>query len=171
MKQLIGVLAMLMFINNVKAQEGKRAVLHFSDLKQFEGAWSGDLCYKDYQSGKMQRIQASIKIKWQTGRTWIVEYDYPREPGHKSTDVYTLNTHGDSLSNTRIIEKKRLHPGGISFTTESKGKDGNDDQQALFHYIWRMEGDSLQIAKMVRYAHTDTFFLRNTYLLKLVKGR
>ncbi len=168
-----GLLPFLLTITTcpVHAQGSNRTVVQPGDLEKMEGAWLGFLFYKDYQSGQMQRIHASINVSRSaatTGNVWQLEYDYPREPGHKSTSTYILNKTGDSLGDAHVIERKTLPGGGISFTTESKGKDGNQQRAAVFHHIWTVQGDSLLITKMVRYENEDSFIMRNTYRLKTV---
>ncbi|MFT3825324.1 MAG: hypothetical protein QM731_15510 [Chitinophagaceae bacterium] len=169
MKQLIAVILVSSIVSKAQVHIEGKARVQPSDMKKLEGSWLGFLFYKDYQSGEMQRIHSSVNAKQLSANTWILEYDYPREPGHKSTSSYVLSPAGDSLNGMLVIERKALPGGGITFTTESKGKDGNQGFEALFHHVWTVQGDSLLITKLVKYENEDTFFIRNTYRLGAVR--
>lgn len=134
-------------------------------LKVYDGNWEGSLTYLDYGDDKTLvtlplRVEANYSEKG-------VEFKYFfTEPGgriEKRTDRFRIkkksiyyNGNWDVVS----FEAKSLEE--WTLTLESEGKDNN--QKASFRKVVEVSTSKITIEKMVRYAGTEEYFVRNNYL-------
>ena len=136
-----------------------------SDLTALKGEWKGQLSYLDYSSSKQETIKASLTVKELSDGKVELNFNYPNEPSYKSKEVYSIRQNGTYISDMKVIERSALADGGFRIVLEEKGKDGNQNLPATFHHIIELKGNSISLAKQVKFDGGGEFFERNRYTL------
>jgi hypothetical protein len=140
------------------------AVMIPGDVDRMTGAaWTGNLSYKDYQSGQVTMIASTLMVKVVDGaaHTWTFAYGYPKEPKANSSRSVTLSPDGTTFDGEKVIERSSLPGGAVKVVTEKAGRD--NDKDATFRLTYLIADKSFSIKKEVRYQGTAEFFQRNEY--------
>jgi hypothetical protein len=136
-----------------------------ADLAAMKGNWKGQLSYLDYSSNKQESIKASLTVNQLSDGKVELNFNYPNEPDYKSKEVYTIRQNGTYISDMKVIERSALADGGYRIVLEEKGKDGNQNLPATFHHIIELKGNTISLAKQVKFDGGGEFFERNRYTL------
>lgn len=158
MKKILSLIAVacITFVTNAQT------VLN-ADFAGLKGDWKGQLTYLDYSSNKQETIKAALTVQ-QLGEGKIeLNFDYPNEPGYKSKEVYTIRQNGTYIGDMKVIERTALSDGGFRIVLEEKGKDGNEHKPATFHHIIELKGNTVSLAKQVKFEGGGEYFERNRY--------
>ena len=143
---------------------GQKPSVKPEDLSPLLGApWMGTLTYRDYRSNKEVSIPSNLKVTQsaEQKRTWIFEYEYPKEPNANSKETVAISDDGASIDDEKVVERESLENGVLRLVTERRGKD--NDQDAVIHHTYLISKSSFSITKEVRTEGSTTFFERNRY--------
>jgi hypothetical protein len=134
------------------------------DLQLLIGSWKGSLTYLDYNSGKPYTMPANIDVEQlQGGNQFVVVYTYPDEPKANSKDTFLISDNGKSFNGAPITKKQQLKKGGLIFTTELNGQDGNDNKKAILKHIYTIQKNIFINRKEVKFTNGKKWTLRNEY--------
>jgi hypothetical protein len=156
MKVLFSLLTLACFIIG----QGQDAFVQLSDLEILDNTkWTGQLTYKDYQSGEWTPIDATmqISIKGNIIKT-VIQYSY--EPHKNRTSKVKLKNGGTYYGNERVVSNEVLN-GFRIIKTMFKEKDNN--RAATLFITHKFNKNSYSITKDVLYDDSSKSITRNRY--------
>lgn len=164
------MLLMIAFLSSSSfIQQPNEPIITASELKLLNGKWKGTLTYRDYTSGKSETIHVIVngsrKGNKQSDRSWSLQFAYPQEPGHETTDELTVSADGRMINEATLTEKTKLPDGTLRVVLESSGKDGNDHKPCTIKKVIVLSEKNLTITKLVRFDGETDFLERNQYNL------
>ena len=134
------------------------------DFKRLEGAWQGSLTYLDYSSGKPYTMPANVEIR-RIGNT--AEYSwkniYPDEPRANSADTVVISSDGRYVDDEFVVSNEKLADGSWQIVTEARGRDGNDNKEALIRHTYRISKNNFKVRKDVQFAGEQNWIMRHEY--------
>ncbi|MCA0153912.1 hypothetical protein [Winogradskyella vincentii] len=122
-------------------------------------SWEGQLTYKDYQSGKLSTIDATMQMKIKNDRI-ITNIQYTYEPNKNNSSSVKLKKDGAYYGNEKVISNSKIDDERI-FVTYYEGKDNG--RKADIFITHKFDDDNLKIVKEVQYKNDENRFVRNTY--------
>ena len=127
------------------------------------GPWMGTLTYRDYSSNKEVSIPSNLTVtrSIEQNRTWIFEYEYPKEPKANSKESVVISEDGTSIDDEKLVARETLASGVLRLVTERRGKD--NDENALIRHIYLISESRFLVTKEVRPENSTTFLERNRY--------
>lgn len=136
----------------------------WKDCKPLNGKWTGTLTYLDYSSGKPYTMPAEMDIH-RIGKTnaFLLKVNYPNEPSANGNDTLILTKNGTFINAEKIIAKKKKENGILEIITEERGKDGNDDQPAIFRHTYLIGKLVFNKKKEVQFENTSKWITRHEY--------
>lgn len=136
-------------------------------LKVYDGEWEGSLTYLNYGDDKTL-VTLPLKVEADYSEKGVEFKYFFTEPGgriEKRTDRFRIkkkNIYYNGNWEVVSFEAKSLEEWTLSL--ESEGKDNN--QKASFKKIINVSPSKITIKKMVKYAGTEEYFVRNSYLFE-----
>lgn len=121
--------------------------------------WEGKLTYKDYQSGELSTVDATMQMKIKKDRI-ITNIQYTYEPSKNNSSSVKLKKGGTYYGNEKLISNA-LKNNQRTFVTYYEGKDNG--RKADIYITHTFSKDVLKIIKEVQYKNDDNRFVRNTY--------
>lgn len=162
MRQILLILLAFTWISIGNAQEP----LKLTDFEILNNtSWEGQLTYKDYQSGKMTPVDATMQIKIKNDRI-ITNVQYTYEPNKNNSSSVKLKKGGTYYGNEKLISNT-INNNVRTFVTYYEGKDGG--KKADIYITHQFSKDHLKITKEVQYKNETTRFVRNTYKFKKIQ--
>ena len=153
---LIGVIALLSFTH-------QNPTIKASELKPWLGNWKGTLSYKDFTSGNVVTINASIKLGPIVDHNKIaVAEKYPEEPTRGGIDTLRFSDDGNYISDIKLVSKKKTGD-NFQFVLETEGEDAG--QKAEIRITYSFSKSRFTRKKEVRHRGETDYFLRNDYKL------
>lgn len=135
-----------------------------NELTMLVGSWKGSLTYLDYSSGKPYTMPADLVIsKIEAKDQYSFSHLYPNEPKANSTDTFRISDEGGSINGEKIILRETLEDGTVEIITETTGKDGNDNKDAIIRHRYRIGKTTFQTVKEVRFLDQQDWIKRNEY--------
>ncbi|WP_411895583.1 hypothetical protein [Winogradskyella sp. A2] len=122
-------------------------------------AWEGKLTYKDYQSGELSSVDATMQMKIKKDRI-ITNIQYTYEPNKNNSSSVKLKKGGTYYGNEKLISNA-LENNQRTFVTYYEGKDNGRKADIYITHIFSK--DVLKTIKEVQYKYDDKRFVRNTY--------
>ncbi len=148
----------VLFMTSAKTQ-----VIKMDDLNFLINDWKGTLTYIDYKSGNPYTMPANMSFKKLNSNELLAQHIYPDEPKANSIDTFVISNSGKFFNENKIIKVVHLSNNGIEITTQTKGKDGNDNKPALLKHIYTITKDSFINRKEVKFLDEKKWMLRNEY--------
>lgn len=136
-------------------------------LKVYDGQWEGSLTYLNY-GDDMTLVTLPLKVEASYSEKGVeFEYFFTEPSGRieKRTDRFRIkkkNIYYNGYWDVVSFEAKSLEE--WTLTLKSEGKDNN--QKASFKKIVEVSPSKITIKKMVQYAGTDEYFVRNNYVFE-----
>src|SRR5687768_10562829 len=133
------------------------------DYRRLTGAaWTGQLTYVDYSSGKRTAIKANLQVFQSVTDPYVFyrKYAYPDEPGANSTDTIVISRDGKSIGAERIVQRRKQKD-TIYLVTEKRSFDSG--KEMLFRYTYRISSKEFTIRKDERTPADTAYMERNTY--------
>lgn len=158
MKKTISAIAALLLVTVIHAQS-----ISADDLRSLPGEWKGQLTYLDYSSNKEVSIKAVLKAEMKGDSRVKLNFDYPAEPGYGSKEQFEIRENGKMVNDMKVIERTELPDGSLKIVLENRGKDGNDQQPAVFHHVFELGKSRFVLSKLVKFEGQEKFFQRNQY--------
>ena len=156
MKTTYIAILMLLLANTINAQDA----LEITDFEILNHTnWKGQLTYKDYQSGKMTSIDATMQIKLE-GERILTSIQYTYEPNKNNNSSVKIKKKGTYFGNEKIISNT-LKNGKRTFVTTYEGRDNN--QKATMYITHEFDDSTYKVTKQVMYQNSNERFVRNTY--------
>lgn len=147
---------------------GAQDALNISDFEILNQTnWEGQLTYKDYQSGKMTSIDATMQIAISGDKiTSKIQYTY--EPNKNNTSSVKIKKNGTYYGNEKIIDNT-MTAGTRTFVTTY---DGRDNKKKATMYITHQFSESIyKVMKEVQYHDSNERFVRNTYEFNRIRNK
>ena len=124
-----------------------------------QSSWEGQLTYKDYQSGKLTSIDATMQISI-SGNKIISDVQYTYEPHKNNKSSVKIKKNGTYYGNEKIISNT-MSDGVRTFVTTYTGRDNN--QKATMYITHQFSKNAYKVTKEVQYQDGSERFVRNTY--------
>ncbi|WP_422104137.1 hypothetical protein [Winogradskyella sp.] len=141
-------------------------MIHAQDtikLSDFESMnninWKGTLTYKDYQSGKLTDVDATMQFKID-GDKIVTQVQYTYEPNKNYKGSIKIKKNGTYFGNEKVLSFSEDNGTKILVTTY-RGKD--DNRKADMYLTHTMTDSTYSVSKEVVYLDTKERLLRNTY--------
>jgi hypothetical protein len=156
MKHLFTTLCLFLLVLNCTAQ----GTLKLSDIEMMHNtSWKGKLTYKDYQSGELTSIDATMQAEIE-GEKIVYNVQYTYEPNKNNKSSVKIKKNGTYYGNEKVVSNT-FENGTRTFVTSYRGKD-NGKKATLF--ITRQFNETSYIeTKEVLLKDTKERFVRNTY--------
>lgn len=162
MKQSIFTFAFLLIIGFVTAQP--KSSFTKSDAALIAGVWKGRLTYLDYTSGKPFTMPANITINSINGTNNLLEKsEYPNEPKANGVDTMYILQNGLQINGASVTARTVSSDGTVKIVTEKKGRDGNDNKEAIIRKTYFISSSRLTILKEVKFVDGSDWITRNEY--------
>lgn len=130
-----------------------------NDLEQMTGKhWTGTLTYLDYSTGKLTTIETELTVTTKRPGVYAWATDYPKEPGHNSTDEIVISADGKVLDGETVKERAQTND-ELKIVTVKSGNDNN--KGARFRYTYLIGKKTFSRKKEVCYDGQATWFMRN----------
>ena len=156
MKTLFTTLCLFMFTMNSNA----KATLKISDFQIIvNSSWTGQLTYKNYQSGKLTSVATTMQIRIE-GEKLISTNQYTYEPNKNNKSSVKLKKNGNYFGNEKVLSNS-FKNGIRTFVTTYNGKDNG--KKATMYIIRKFNDSSYTVTKEVQLTGSDERFMRNTY--------
>lgn len=162
MKTLFTTFILVLITITVTAQN----TINLQDFETLNNTnWKGSLTYKDYGSGKQEKIPATLQITIENGKIKSsIQYDY--EPHKNHNEIVKIKKNGTYYGNEKVI-KNVLEHGTRTIVTSYNGKDNG--VKATFFNIHKFDRVLYSITKEVQLENTKERFVRNTYSFTKLK--
>lgn len=139
--------------------------LNISDFSMLDNTrWEGQLTYKDYQTGKLTSIDATMQIDL-SGKKINSKIQYIYEPNKNNTSSVKIRKNGTYYGNERII-RNSFSNGTFTFVTTYEGRDNN--KKATMYITHQFNENTFIVTKEVKYQDGVNQFVRNTYNFKRI---
>ena len=135
-----------------------------TDFEKSTGSWRGTITYLDYTSGKPFSMPANVSLRIANNSQIILSYAYPNEPNANGKDTLLISGNGSLIDGAEVQSREILEDGAVKIVTVKAGRDGNDNKSALIRHSYILGKNSFQNVKEVKFAGTDKWIVRNTYL-------
>jgi uncharacterized membrane protein YphA (DoxX/SURF4 family) len=156
------VVASLLVLFMFKAEAQDAPVLKQEDIQKIRGSWTGNLTYKDYQSGKQVIIPCNLEVKLGNNkRAFSLSYSYPGESDHNTTDEIKVSEDGRKVNGELVTERTISSDSTLRVVVEARGQDNS--KPAIIYSIIEISENKFTITKNVRYMTTGEVFERNRY--------
>jgi hypothetical protein len=164
MKSLILFFTSLFCFLSLKSSAQNAVQIQQSDIAMLQGSWKGSLTYLDYRTGKPYTMPANTIISAiPQSNNLLVEMIYPDEPKANGKDTLKVNAGFSSFDDCAIISRKKLADGSIEIITTHKGKDGNDNKNAIIRKTYTIGKNKFTNRKDVQFEGTTEWIMRNEY--------
>ena len=162
MKTLITTLCLLSFICYSNAQ----STIQLSDFEILNQTnWTGQLTYKDYQSGELSTIDATTQIEISKEKI-IYNIQYVYEPHKNNKSSVKIKKNGMYFGNEMVISNT-IENGTRTIVTSYKGKDNG--AKATMYITRAFNTTNCSVTKEVQLENSNKRFVRNTYTFTKVK--
>ncbi|EDP70163.1 hypothetical protein FBALC1_11537 [Flavobacteriales bacterium ALC-1] len=156
MKNLFTTLCLFFIVCNCNAQD----TLKLSELELLNNtSWKGKLTYKDYQSGKLTSIDATMQAEID-GEKIIYNVQYTYEPNKNNKSSIKIKKNGTYYGNEKIVSNTYKN-GTRTFVTSYEGKDNG--KKATMYITRQFNETSYKEIKEVLLKDSSKRFMRNTY--------
>ncbi len=140
---------------------------HILTPSEFEIAlgdqWTGDLVYWDDESAEEVSIPVQLQIYKVTDREYKFQYTYPEEQKANHKERVKIGKNHMTLNKGKIIDRKKLSDGTLTFRTKHNGKDNK--KAAIIFQDYHLSDQELVISRSIQYEGSDEVRLQNTYKL------
>ena len=156
MKNLFTTLCLLIITFNCYAQD----TIKLSDFEILNNtSWTGKLTYKDYQSGELTSIDATMQAKIEGEKiAYSVQYTY--EPNKNNKSSVRIKKNGTYYGNEKVVSST-LKNGTRTIVTTYQGRDNG--KKATVFKTHQFNATSYKEIKEVQFKGTEERFVRNTY--------
>ena len=156
MKHLFTTLCLFLFAFNCTAQD----TLKLSDLEMMNNtSWKGKLSYKDYQSGEITSIDATMQAKIE-GEKIVYNVQYTYEPNKNNKSSVKIKKNGTYYGNENVVSNT-FENGTRTFVTSYEGKDNG--KKATMFITREFNETSYTETKEVLLKGAKERFVRNKY--------
>lgn len=109
-------------------------------------------------------MPADLEIKRIAGSNdFQFMHAYPKEASANSTDTLVISDDGLTIDAEPVISKKKAANGNREIITQSEGRDGNENKEALIRHTYVIGENVFEIKKEVQFKGTKEWILRHTY--------
>jgi len=156
MKHLFTTLCLFLISLNCNAQN----TIELADLEILNNtSWEGKLTYKDYQSGKLNTIDATTQIKID-GEKVIYNVQYTYEPNKNNKSSVKIKKNGTYFGNEKVVSNT-IENGTRTIVTSYQGKDNG--KKATIFMTRQFNNTLYKETKEVQLKGSEERFVRNTY--------
>ena len=156
MKKVITTISFLI-VTLITNSQSTIKISDFEDLNNTN--WKGTLTYKDYQSGKLQTIDATMQFKI-SGDKIISNIQYTYEPHKNNKSVIKIKNNGSYFGKEKVISFSNTN-GKRILKTKYKAKDNGRKADIIVTHI--LTDSSYIVSKEVIYLDTKERLIRNAY--------
>ncbi|WP_299525831.1 hypothetical protein [Winogradskyella sp.] len=140
--------------------------IKLSDFESINNtSWEGTLTYKDYQSGELSTVDATMQFKIE-GDKIITQVQYTYEPSKNYKGSIKITKNGTYFGDEKVLSFTEDNGTKILVTTY-RGKD--DNRKADMYLTHTMTDSTYSVSKEVVYLDTKERILRNTYNYTKIK--
>lgn len=156
MKHFTTLILSLFVTFTINAQD----TLNLSDFEILNNSnWEGQLTYKDYQSGNLRSIDATMQIEIK-GEKIITKVQYVYEPNKNNTSSVKIKKEGTYLGNEKVLSNTFIN-GVRTFVTTYEGRDAG--KKATMFLTHTFSKNTYKVTKEVQFENTNERMFRNTY--------
>ncbi|MEM9679300.1 MAG: hypothetical protein AAF901_03170 [Bacteroidota bacterium] len=156
MKAILIILYAMLTFNQSQAQD----TISLSDFDPINNTnWKGTLTYKDYQSGKLVSVDATMQIEIKNDKI-ITSVQYTYEPNKNNRSSVKLKENGTYYGDEKVLSNT-FENGKRTFVTTYEGRD--DGKKATIFITHEFSESTFKITKEVQFEGTTERFVRNTY--------
>lgn len=149
----------LCFVLIVLTSNGQ-STIKISDFEILDNtSWKGNLTYKDYQSGELTTIDATMQITIADERI-ISNLQYTYEPLKNNKSSVKIKKNGRYFGNEKVISNT-ITNGIRTFVTSYNGKDNG--KKATMYITRTLSETNYTVTKEVQLKDAAERFIRNTY--------
>jgi len=132
------------------------------ELNSLMGEWTGSLTYMDYSTNEPFSMPANVTVKpGKNHKQILLFYEYPNEPQANSKGKVTVSKEGSAINGNPLVSRENLENGSAQFTTETTGKDNNEN--ALIRNVYIVGEKRFIIRKEVKFENTEEWLQRNEF--------
>ncbi|OWY25096.1 hypothetical protein C7N43_33890 [Sphingobacteriales bacterium UPWRP_1] len=147
--------------------EHGNAKICVKDFALLVGSWQGTLTYLDYTSGKPYTMPANLEIgRIGKSNAFTFANAYPNEPQANATDTVTIAKNRQFIDDEMVVRRQKAQSGAIEIVTQKNGKDGNEQRNAQFRYIYKISRNEFSRVKEVKFEGENNWIKRNEYAFK-----
>jgi len=156
MKTILNTLCFFLIVFNLTAQE----TIKLSDFEMLDNtSWKGSLTYKDYQSGELVKIDATMQITLENEKiNSFMQYTYEPNKNYKSS--VKIKKNGTYYGDEKIVSNTYENNTRIIITMY-KGRDNN--KKATIYKTYKFNNNTFSVTKEVVFKKTKERLTRNTY--------
>jgi len=143
-----------------KAAADDQPRVYLSDLTMLEGAWTGELIYRDYEPPHEDvSLPATLNVS-REGEGILLRLSFSDEPSAYGGSMLTPSEDGRMLNSEEVIARDEVD-GKLMLKTQSACED--DGQPASCEMTYTLSPDIFQMTKRVQLDSGGPPFRRNTY--------
>lgn len=156
MKTILLTLSILLSALTINAQD----TIQLSDFRSLDNtSWEGTLTYRDYQSGQLETVDATMQFKIEDDKI-ITNVQYTYEPSKNYKGSVKIKKNGTYFGNEKVVSFKEVN-GIKTLVTTYQGKD--DNRKAKMIITHTLTDNTYTVSKEVVYLDTKERLVRNTY--------
>lgn len=162
MKTLLSTLSILLTVFTLNAQN----TIKISDFECIDNTkWEGTLTYKDYQSGELVTVDATMQLKIE-GDKIVTNVQYTYEPSKNYKGSVKIRKNGTYFGDEKVVSFTD-NDGTKTLVTTYTGED--DDRKADIYITHTITDSTYTVSKEVVYIDTEERLIRNTYNYTKIK--
>ena len=162
MKTLFTTLSILFVGLAIYAQD----TIKISDFESINNTyWEGTLTYKDYQSGELSTVDATMQFKIENDKI-MTQVQYTYEPSKNYKGAIKIRKNGTYFGDEKVLSFTDDN-GTKTLVTTYRGKDDNRKADMFMTHI--LTDTTYSVSKEVVYVDTKERLIRNTYNYTKIK--